>query len=381
LFLALVCPRFASLLFAVVVGRWLGWPGRPLCPVAGLLARSPVFVGLGVAGAPVACSLSWGCSCGCFWFGFSFSFASLFRFPCRVPPRVRSVFLGSFPFRLGAPCGLCPSCLGPFLCVPLVRSPVVPRGCSPFCFLGSWWCVGCVRPRVRRLFPCAPFVRFVAWGGRAWPAWLCGARWRVWLCWRRLWFLVGGGVAVVALCGFSGSRLLAPCWSPLVAGVVRGVVGAGLGVAVGCAPGADRAVRSAARSCGASPLVFSVSSGRWGSGRGAFAARSVACVRAVAASGPGARFCAFVSSSCPAGLFPGPSPFVGLGSGSWASCALAAWLGLPLVVFWCGGGPPVLPSSWGVWSPVASGPFAGGFRLSPRVASVALPGLGVGRGA
>jgi hypothetical protein len=171
----------------------------------------------------------------------------------------------------------------------------------------------------------------------------------------------------VALVGFCGSRSLSSSWAPLVRRIVGGVLRSGRGVGVGCAAGADRLVRSAA---GGRACVWSVASGAWGSGRGAFAARSVALVRAVAASGAGAGFVGFVSSPCPAGLLPSPSSsacFSGLGSGSWASLALAAGLGLPVVVFWCGPAAPaaVLPLAWGVWSPVASGPFAGGWLLSP----------------
>lgn len=189
----------------------------------------------------------------------------------------------------------------------------------------------------------------------------------------------------MALVGFSGSRSLSSSWASLVRRVVGGVLRSGRGVGVGCAAGADLLVRRAA---GGRACVWRVSSGAWGSGRGAFAARSVALVRAVAASGPGAGFVGFVASPCPAGLVPCASPFSGLGSGSWASLALAAWLGLPVVVFWCGGGwGASLPLSWGVWSPVSAGPFAGGWLLSPAfrrgararalasASAVRLPGL------
>lgn len=183
----------------------------------------------------------------------------------------------------------------------------------------------------------------------------------------------------MALVGFSGSRSLGSSWAGLVRRVVAAVLAGGRGVAVGCAAGADQAVRSAAP--GAS--VFAVASGRWGSGPGAFAARSVALVRAVAVSGAGAGFVGFVARPCPVGLVPCARPFVGLGSGSWASLALAAWLGLPVVVFWCGPGSVAqLPLSWGCWSPVVSGPFAGGWLLSVSArrrapASAVQPALGL----
>jgi len=151
---------------------------------------------------------------------------------------------------------------------------------------------------------------------------------------------------------------------------VSGVLAAGGGVAVGCARGADLLVRSAAPRA----VVFSVAGGAFGSGRSAFARRSVALVRAVASSGSGAAFCGFVSSPCPAGLVPSPSSsacFCGLGSGSWASLAFAAGLGLPVVVFPCGFPAASLPASWGVWSPAVA-PFGGGFLLSPPAR---LPGV------
>lgn len=162
-----------------------------------------------------------------------------------------------------------------------------------------------------------------------------------------------------AVVGFSGGRRLPVAFRPLVSGVVAAVLAAGRSVAVGCAPGADLFVRSAAPGA----LVFSASS--FGSGRAAFAARSVALVRAVAAGGPGSGFVVFPAVPCPSGLSPSASPatcFCGLGSGSWASAAFAAGLGVPLVVFPCGFS--ALPP-WGVWRPAApAGVWARGWRLA-----------------
>ncbi len=128
-------------------------------------------------------------------------------------------------------------------------------------------------------------------------------------------------------------------------------------VAVGCAPGADAFVRSAAPGA----LVFSVAA--FGAGRGAFAARSVALVRAVAAGGSGSGFVVFPSAPCPVELVPSRHPsacFCGLGSGSWASAAFTAGLGVPLVVFPCGfSGLP----AWGHWVSAGSGVWAVGFVL------------------
>lgn len=165
----------------------------------------------------------------------------------------------------------------------------------------------------------------------------------------------------MAVVGVSGCRRLGRRFAPVVAAVCRSVVLAGRGVAVGCASGADRFARAAAPSA----VVFSVASGRFGSGRAAFARRSAALVQFVAAGGPGSGFVGFVSSPCPAGVAPGRVWRSGSPpSGSWSSLALAAGLGLPVVVFWCGGGAPVLPSSWGRWvAAAAAGPWAGGWRL------------------
>ena len=154
---------------------------------------------------------------------------------------------------------------------------------------------------------------------------------------------------------FSGGRRLPGAFRPLVAGVAAAVAGAGRAVAVGCAGGADSFVRAAVPGA----LVFRVASPAVPA---AFAARSVALVRAAAAGGPGSGLVVFPSAECPAGLAPDPAPgacFCGLGSGSWASAAFAAGLGLPVVVFPCGFSR--LPG-WGFWRPL-SGSWSGGFLL------------------
>ncbi|MEG4329232.1 hypothetical protein [Microcoleus sp. herbarium5] len=123
--------------------------------------------------------------------------------------------------------------------------------------------------------------------------------------------------------GFSGSRSVVP---PVVSAAVAGASGR---VLVGCARGVDAAVRALVP--GAS--VFSASS--FGVGRGSFAARSSACVRAVFAAG--GVWVSFPSPGrVPSGLFPSASSsrcFCGSGSGSWASLAFAVGLGCPCVVF------------------------------------------------
>ena len=166
-----------------------------------------------------------------------------------------------------------------------------------------------------------------------------------------------------ALVGFSGSRRLPASFGGLVSGLVGSVLASGRGIAVGCAPGLDALARAAAPGA----QVFRVE----GSHPGAFAARSIACVRAVAESGSGCGWVSFPDSLCPAGLLPCSNPFRGLGSGSWASAALAANCGVPVVVF----GLPAhsLPQSWGSWGPAAqSGVWSGGFRLVPAVTQLSL---------
>ena len=95
-------------------------------------------------------------------------------------------------------------------------------------------------------------------------------------------------------------------------------------------------------------------------------------VQAVAAEGAGAAFAGFVVGACPASVRPA-SRWASGGSGSWSSLALAAGLGLPVFVFWCGSGPPALPAAWGAWSLVAAGPFSGAWCLSPSPPAQQLP--------
>ncbi|MEP0546406.1 MAG: hypothetical protein ABJF88_05700 [Rhodothermales bacterium] len=167
--------------------------------------------------------------------------------------------------------------------------------------------------------------------------------------------------------GFSGSRSASPVCLAACRAVLPLVGGA---VHVGCAPGLDAAVRSA---CPSASVLSAVSfGGAGGFGRGAFAARSVALVRAVAAAGQGAVppsvWVSFPGCACPAGLAPCPSPsrcFSGLGSGSWASLAFAAGLGLPCLVFVPPGVPA--PAPWGFT------PLGGGWLFRPAPPSLFTP--------
>ena len=181
-------------------------------------------------------------------------------------------------------------------------------------------------------------------------------------------------MSAAPLVGFSGSRSLPAAFAALVAAVVGSVLASGRAVLVGCASGADAFVRAAAPGA----RVFSAREVSF-SGPGAFAARSAALVRAVAAGGPGSGFAAFVVGPCPSGVVPARAWRAGTPpSGSWSSAALAAGLGLPLFVFWCAPGAPQLPA-WpgGSWSRVGgSGSWSVAWRWSPVAVQPSLPGFG-----
>ncbi len=141
---------------------------------------------------------------------------------------------------------------------------------------------------------------------------------------------------------FSGSR------SPK--GVAVGVFAAaaaavppGSPVLVGCARGVDGFYRQ----CFPCAEVFAVSSGQWGRGRSAFAARSCAVVSRCAELG--GLWVSFPCSPCPPGLSPSSSSsrcFCGSGSGSWASLAFAIGSGLSCAVFLPAG--VAAPVGWGL---------------------------------
>jgi hypothetical protein len=143
--------------------------------------------------------------------------------------------------------------------------------------------------------------------------------------------------------GFSGSRSSVPAVVPAVAAAVAALR---CPVFVGCARGVDAAFRASF------PSASVLAASSFGSGRGSFAARSAACVRAVAVAGAssagsflGGLWVSFPSGACPAGLLPSASSsraFCGSGSGSWASAAFAVGSGLPVLVF--GFAPP---AGWG----------------------------------
>lgn len=149
------------------------------------------------------------------------------------------------------------------------------------------------------------------------------------------------------LVGFSGSRSSAPAVASSVAALVSGQV------LVGCARGVD----SFFRNYFPSAHVFSVYEFAASPSRGALAARSVAFVQALAARD--GVLVSFPSSPCPAGLLPSSSSsrtFCGLGSGSWASLALAIGRGVSCFVY----APFGVPPNWGL---VACG--SGWFSFTP----------------
>lgn len=161
--------------------------------------------------------------------------------------------------------------------------------------------------------------------------------------------------------GFSGSRSVVPA---ACAEVVPAVCSP---VLVGCARGVDAAFRAAFPSA----RVFSASS--FGSGRGSFAGRSSAFVRALHLSG--GVLVSFPSpGSFPSGLVPSPSSsrcFSGLGSGSWASLALAVGLGVPCAVFLPPGEP--VPAGFSVPSVWCARSVGGGWWVcQPRAVQLSL---------
>ena len=176
--------------------------------------------------------------------------------------------------------------------------------------------------------------------------------------------------AGVVSVGFSGSRSLSPAASAALSALLP-LVPAGVRVSVGCAAGADALVRSWFGGA-ASVLLFSVASGRFGSGRSAFARRSCRCVLSVAAGSRGLLVVVPVGG-CPAGVVPSRS-FSGRGSGSWGSLAFALGRGRR-VLLWlpAGSRPPVWAGA--SWSSAGALGSAGCWWLgvpAPRVVALSL---------
>ncbi len=147
--------------------------------------------------------------------------------------------------------------------------------------------------------------------------------------------------AGVVAVGFSGSRSPSAAASAALSALLPLVPSAGVRLSVGCAAGVDSAVSSW---FGASPslLVFSVASGRFGSGRSAFARRSSRCVLSVASGSRGLLVVLPSAPVPPAGVRPSRS-FFGGGSGSWGSVCFALGRGRRALL-WLPSG--CLPPSW-----------------------------------
>jgi hypothetical protein len=141
-----------------------------------------------------------------------------------------------------------------------------------------------------------------------------------------------------AVCvGFSGSRSPSPASLSALSAVAEKVSGL---VVTGCANGIDEA----ARKLFPGAVVLSVASGKFGSGKSAFARRSIACVEKVKSLN--GIWVSFPNGNCPIGLSPnskGSKCFSGSGSGTWASLAFAVGSDVPCLV-WLPAG--VVAPSW-----------------------------------
>ena len=147
--------------------------------------------------------------------------------------------------------------------------------------------------------------------------------------------------AEVVSVGFSGSRSPSPAALAALAALLPSVP-SDVRVSVGCAHGVDAAVRSAfARR--PSLLIFSVASGRFGSGRSAFARRSSRCVRSVAAGSRGLLVALPSAPAPPAGVRPCRFWRSAGSSGTWGSVAFALGRGRR-VLLWLPSG--CRPPSW-----------------------------------
>ena len=161
----------------------------------------------------------------------------------------------------------------------------------------------------------------------------------------------------MAKVGFTGSRKLDRAYAALAESAVeliwrkrRGKVE----IIVGCAAGLDSFVREACRNHSAEHHIYEVAGGKYGSGAGAFAKRSIALIDALIADRAGSALICFPDAPCPAKLAPHKDSkkcFAGYGSGTWATAAYARGNDLPVIVFPCAGRQnDILPRSWGNWT-------------------------------
>ena len=151
-------------------------------------------------------------------------------------------------------------------------------------------------------------------------------------------FGFGGSRAATVRClvEFSGLAALVPATAPVFASCCPGISAAARGVFPGAQIFAQAAYSHA--------------------GRGAFAQRSVAMVQALASS-PAPLWVCFPGRACPPGVVPAPAArcWSGGGSGSWAECAAAAGLSVPVLVFLPAGIVP--PGTFGQWATLGAGWF------------------------
>ena len=126
--------------------------------------------------------------------------------------------------------------------------------------------------------------------------------------------------------GFSGSRSPSE-ESKKALKELLDLVPVGVRISVGCAKGVDAIARDYFQNFNLE--VFSVSSGKFGTGRAAFARRSSACVLSVAEDG---LIIAVPSSAAPNGVKVGKS-FNGKGSGTWGSIAFALGHGRKVLIW------------------------------------------------
>ena len=132
--------------------------------------------------------------------------------------------------------------------------------------------------------------------------------------------------------GFSGSRNTVP---EKEVSLAVSLIPAEASVAVGCANGVDEYVRALLKRHNIPFNFFSVSSGKYGKGRSAYALRSIACVNFVAKFDNGL-WLSFPSYPCPSIVIPSPSSsrcFCGSGAGTWASLAFAIGSEVKSLVF------------------------------------------------
>lgn len=179
----------------------------------------------------------------------------------------------------------------------------------------------------------------------------------------------GRAACVSAAASFCAALAALPSRPAVAVGCVSGV-----SAVCRAAFGAPGAVSAPARGGCVSPAaglsVWAVGSAGFGAavGRAAFAARSLAFVRSVAAAG--GCFVSFLPGPCPPGVSPS-APFSGGGSGSWGSAAAALAAGCASLAFLPASVPGFassFPARWGGrFAPVAVVPGVGSWWFAPAL--------------